>query len=303
MEITVFTPTYNRATTLSALYRSLQRQTFCDFEWLIVDDGSVDNTEELVSAWLQESNSFCIRYVKQKNGGKHRAINVGVAMAKAKLFFIVDSDDQLTERALETVVGQVCSLPEGSSERFAGVCGCRGYTETQIIGTTFLGETLDCTALERAKHGISGDKAEVFFTDILKKYPFPEYEGENFVTECVVWDKIAEEGYNLRYFNRIIYLCEYREDGLTHQGLDLYYRNPKGYGHYLRMCRENKKFQRGEQAYFDAGCYFRWKDTMSVFEISNLIGTTEWRLLFVSYVSLVRSVLIKLKHGVLKHNS
>lgn len=295
MKITVFTPTYNRAHTLPHLYESLQKQTFQDFEWLIVDDGSIDNTENLVADWCCQENNFLIRYYKQTNGGKHRAINRGVALSKTELFFIVDSDDRLTEDALETILQQVDSIPSDMISQFAGVCGCRGYSESVLIGTTFDGQVIDCTSLNRSRHGITGDKAEVFFTHILKKYPFPEYEGEKFVTECVVWDTIAEAGYVLRYFNQIIYLCKYLEDGLTHQGLDLYYRNPQGYGHYLRMCRGNKKFTRGESAYYDAECYYHWKDTMSVNEIAELIGTNIIWLLVISYLTAFRKWLSKAK--------
>lgn len=295
MRITVFTPTYNRAHTLPDLYLSLKKQTYDDFEWLIIDDGSTDNTQQLVQTWIQAQNHFPIRYYKQPNGGKHRAINKGVKLCDSELFFIVDSDDRLTNDALSEVVSQVDSIPSKDTIKYVGVCGCRGYSPEQLIGTTFLGETLDCTCLERSRYGISGDKAEVFYTQILKSYPFPEYVGENFITECVVWDKIAADGYSFRYFNKIIYLCEYLEDGLTHQGLELYYRNPNGYGHYLRMCRNNHKFSHGLLQYYDAECYYHWKEQMSSREIAQLLGTNTTYLLFISYALRVRRTLSKLK--------
>lgn len=98
--ITVFTPSYNRAYCLPRLYISLKTQTYIDFEWLIIDDGSFDDTEQLVREWLQTPMSF-IRYYKQENGGKHRAINRAVALAKGDLFFIVDSDDYLPSDSLK----------------------------------------------------------------------------------------------------------------------------------------------------------------------------------------------------------
>lgn len=103
-KITLFTPTYNRAYVLETLYRSIQRQTFRDFEWIVVDDGSTDNTEDLVNSWMEEKNFFPIRYYKQANGGKCRAINWGLDLAEGELFFIMDSDDYLTDDAMETVV-------------------------------------------------------------------------------------------------------------------------------------------------------------------------------------------------------
>ena len=270
--VTVFTPTYNRAYTLPKLWESLKRQTVFDFEWLIVDDGSIDHTEELVLQWISEENPFEIRYYRKENGGKHRAINFALSRAKGELFFIVDSDDCLPDTAIKTILQMRNTLPVQSVEQYAGIAGCKGYFSGQMVGTTFAGETLDCTSIERAKHGIEGDKAEVFFTEVLCRYPFPEFEGEKFVTEATVWDRMALDGYLLRYFNKVIYLCEYLEDGLTHQGLDLYYRNPKGYGCYLRQCRTAKKFSRALQNYFDVECYLHWRKQMNLAEIAALIG-------------------------------
>ena len=112
MRITVFTPTYNRGYTIERLYRSLQRQVFDDFEWIVIDDGSNDNTEALFQTFLRTKNQFPITYKKVSNGGKHRAINLGVQMAQGELFFIVDSDDYLTDRALEEIDKIEKSIPE-----------------------------------------------------------------------------------------------------------------------------------------------------------------------------------------------
>ena len=111
-KITVFTPTYNRAYILETLYHSLQRQTFADFEWLIVDDGSSDGTDSLVRSWQADQNPFPIRYVYQENGGKCRAINRGLELAAGELFFTVDSDDYLTDDALEKAVRWEAELPK-----------------------------------------------------------------------------------------------------------------------------------------------------------------------------------------------
>ena len=231
--LTVFTPTYNRGYIIENLYNSLKDQTFKDFEWVVIDDGSTDNTEELFKVWINEKNDFSIKYIKRKNGGKHRAINQGVEIAQGELFFIVDSDDKLINKALEIIDIQEMSIPKEKKKEFAGVCGNKGYTEKDIIGSTFDNEILDITMLEREKNGIYGDKAEVFYTDILKRYKFPEFEGENFITECVVWDRIAYDKYKLRFFNKIIYIGDYLEDGLTKQGNQVFKNNPKGYALFL----------------------------------------------------------------------
>ena len=233
MRITVFTPTYNRGYIIDNLYQSLKRQSFRDFEWIVVDDGSTDDTAEQFQRYLSEDNGFSIRYVRVENGGKHRAINRGVQMATGELFFIVDSDDYLIDHSLETIDRVERTLSVEEKERFAGVCGLRGYSQDVKVGKTFQGNVLDITSLERSHYGISGDKAEVFYTEVLRKYPFPQFDNEKFLTECVVWDKIAHDGYKLRFFNEIVYVCDYLPDGLTAHYDQLYHNTPKGYGLYI----------------------------------------------------------------------
>lgn len=213
MTITVFTPSYNRAYILPKLYESLQQQTCKDFEWLIVDDGSTDNTEELVAPWLSEKD-FPIRYVKQENGGKHVAINRGVVEAQGELFFIVDSDDSLTLDAIEDLKKYFSRVKEDNN--IAGVIGMRICPDGKRIGGDAHFEEMVCSRYEfRYKHKYGGDLAEAYRTDILKKYPFPVLEGEKFCPESIVWLKIANE-YSLFFFNKGIYVCEYLPDGLTH---------------------------------------------------------------------------------------
>lgn len=280
VKVTIFTPTYNRAYKLCNLYKSLERQTNYEFEWIIVDDGSIDDTENIIKEWLRKDNPFPISYYKQDNGGKHRAINNALNLAQGKLFFIVDSDDYLKNNAIETIIKFVNSLPISITIKYAGVAGCKGYNEKKIVGSSFDGEYLDCLSYERTKYGIDGDKAEVYFTDILKLYPFPEFEGEKFMTEAIVWDRMALDGYYIRYFNEIIYLCEYLEDGLSNQGLDIYYKNPKGYGLYLKQSRKIKKFDKNTQLYFDVECFFHWKANNSIESIAENIGLDKYTLIY-----------------------
>ena len=132
-KITLFTPTYNRAYVLETLYRSIQRQTFRDFEWIVVDDGSTDNTEDLVNSWMEEKNFFPIRYYKQANGGKCRAINWGLDLAEGELFFIMDSDDYLTDDAMETVVKWESTI--AGKQGYCGVAGNRGSSPIETPNT------------------------------------------------------------------------------------------------------------------------------------------------------------------------
>lgn len=237
MNITVCTPTFNRANLLEKLYGSLKKQNFKSFEWLIVDDGSSDNTEEVVNNFIRES-LINIRYIKKKNGGKHTALNVGIDKAQGELFWIVDSDDYIVEGALKYIWDKWNEI-ENKNE-FAGLSGLRGYTDGSIIGTKGDNEYIDTDALSyRYKYRILGDKAEVYRTDVLRKFKFPEFKGERYVTEAVVWNRIANENLKLRFLNEVTYICEYLEGGLTNisdknimeswKGTTLYYKELLSY--------------------------------------------------------------------------
>ena len=223
--ITVFTPTYNRCNLIGNLYQSLLLQTQKDFEWLVVDDGSTDDTEKFFSALLAQRQPFPIRYIKQENGGKHRAINHGVTSAKGELFFVVDSDDSLLPEAIEKINFWINTLDD--SKKWAGVSGLRGGAEQKTVGQRPATKFIDAKNTERHKRHLEGDKAEVYFTEVLKKYPFPEIPGENFISEEIVWNAIARDGYYLRWFNEIIYFCSYLDGGLTKDN-SKDERNPQG---------------------------------------------------------------------------
>lgn len=214
MLITVFTPTYNRAHLLTRLYESLCRQTYKDFEWLIVDDGSSDETRSIAQSFCQEDGYFpTIRYYYQENGGKHRAINRGVKEARGELFFIADSDDMLPNDALETVA----NVYEGvrGDGQFAGACGLDGTLDGKVIGSGLPKDQIDDTSIAlRFQYGVTGDMKEVFRTDVLKEFPFPEINGERFCPEMLVWNRIASK-YKLRFINQVVYLAEYQDDGIT----------------------------------------------------------------------------------------
>lgn len=211
--ITIFTPTYNRKDLIERLYQSLLQQTQKNFEWLVVDDGSTDNTEKYFSDLLAKQQPFPIRYIKQENGGKHRAINNGVRNATGELFFIVDSDDYLTENAIDQINQWVATLD--NSHKWAGISGLKGFSKDSVVGQYSETSYVDAKNNERRKYNLLGDKAEVYFTDVLKQHPFPEIPGENFISEEIVWNAIARDGYYLRWFNDIIYICNYLEGGLS----------------------------------------------------------------------------------------
>lgn len=213
--ITVFTPTYNRAYTIHKCYESLKQQTYKDFEWLIYDDGSSDNTKQRVDSFISEG-ILKIRYYYGENSGKHVAINRGVDLANGELFFIVDSDDYLTKNSLELVTEAWNSINIYEKDKFVGVSGRRFLINRDNKEFDFKGKYYDADSIKfnLIDKNIQ-DKAEVYSTKILREYKFPEFKGENFMTEAVVWYKLAEDGYKIRWFNENIYMCEYMEDGLT----------------------------------------------------------------------------------------
>lgn len=234
-EITVFTATYNRAYTLEKLYRSLINQSVKNFEWLIIDDGSIDNTSIVINEFIKE-DKIKIRYYKQKNLGKHAAINKGAELAKGEWFFPVDSDDLLTEQAIEKV-SFYCNQIKNDFI-FAGVVGLRGNSQGEAWKswygktkgpTTIRNEYIDADCVEyRYKYGNEGDRAEVIKTSILKQFPFPIYDNEKFLVEGFLWLSIAKAGYKFRWFDEIIYVTEYLDDGLTKNIHKYYLNNPKG---------------------------------------------------------------------------
>lgn len=210
--ITVLTPTYNRASLLINLYQSLIKQDFGEFEWVIVDDGSVDATTDIVDQFIQE-RQIVITYIKQANGGKHRALNRGVKEAKGELVLIVDSDDSLPINSLSIIYSHYLDIKDNSS--IGGVCGLMAHHDGTIIGERKICSSMNLSSIEmRYKYGFVGDVCEVFKTEILREFPFPEIENEKFCPEALVWNRIATK-YKLHYFNEVIYYRDYLDGGLT----------------------------------------------------------------------------------------
>lgn len=281
MKITVFTPTYNRAYIIEKLYNSLKQQSFRDFEWLIIDDGSTDNTEELILKWQKRNYQFPIRYYKQDNGGKCRTINRALDLAKGKLFFTVDSDDYLTDDALEKIVSWENGIED--KDQFCGLAGNLGITEFETPNRKIQGEYFDGTALDRYK-SIDGERAMIFYTEVHRRYKYPEFDGEKFMTEAVAWNRMARDGYKIRFFNDIIWIYEYREDGLTRAGNKVFLDNPRGYGLWLR---EKAKFQhisvcKKIQMYYTFNCDLETRYNSKI--IAESIGTKKFVITILGFV-------------------
>lgn len=213
MMITVLTPTFNRGGRLQSLWDSLQKQTVKDFEWLVVDDGSTDGTKNLITQ-LQEKSDFPIRYIYKNNGGKHTALNVGIQTICSELIFIVDSDDCVTDDAVESILK--IHKKYRSQNNICGYAFLRAFPDGKVNGKKFdVNEKIGSYIDVRVNGDDTGaDKAEVFKTHCLKEFPFPEYPNEKFLGEDLVWVRMARK-YEMVHINKAIYVGNYLEDGLT----------------------------------------------------------------------------------------
>ncbi|MES2579547.1 MAG: glycosyltransferase family A protein [Pseudomonadota bacterium] len=204
---TLFTPTYNRAHTLHRVWDSLQAQTFRDFEWVIVDDGSTDNTQQLIRQW-EKLADFPIIYRLQPNLGKHIAFNKGVNLAKSSLFLPIDSDDAFLPDALEKMWYWWQQIPESERHQFTGIVTLCQFENGEVCGNLFHESPLDTNALDlQYKYKKKGETWGFHRTEILKQYPFPSDSAVRFVPENIVWDAIASQ-YKIRCINeplRIFY--------------------------------------------------------------------------------------------------
>ncbi len=214
---TVLTPTYNRAHTLGRVYSSLCGQTFRGFEWLVVDDGSTDDTRGRVRAWQAEAN-FPIRYVWQPNQHKKTAFNHGVREARGELLVALDSDDSLGADALRAMHSVWRGIPPGERARYAAVTGLCARPDGRVVGDKFPRDVMDVSSLEMTfRHRVRGEKFGCLNTAVLRDYPFPE-DIPGFVPESLVWRAMARAGYRTRFVNQVFRVYHDSADSLSRQG-------------------------------------------------------------------------------------
>lgn len=225
MLISVITPSYNRAYILTQCYESLKCQTDKDFEWIVVDDGSTDNTEQTIAAFKAEE-VIKIKYIKQSNGGKHRAHNTGVLVASGELSVCLDSDDALSPNA----IARAKETWDNRSYDFAiGILAYRGDFNRHTPICSDLPLNLDVSTMGelRDKYGFTGDTVLFFKTDILKNNLFKEFSGEKFLTENNLYTRLDHIG-PMILLPEVLYYCEYLPDGLTAKYKKILAENPKG---------------------------------------------------------------------------
>ena len=223
--LTVFTPTYNRAYVLKQCYDSLCRQTCKDFVWLIVDDGSSDNTKEIVDEWMAQDNGFEIRYVYKENGGMHTGHNKAYELIDTELNVCIDSDDYMPDDAVELIVD---FWNENRDSSYSGIIALDVYKNGQVRGKE-LPDKKSITLSGYYQNGGQGDKKLIYRTEVINKYPaYPEFEGEKFVPLDYKY-LLADQDYELLIMNKPVCVVEYMEDGSSKNMLRQYYRNPRGF--------------------------------------------------------------------------
>lgn len=234
--LTVFTPAYNRAHTLPRTYQSLIRQDCKDFAWLVVDDGSTDDTEKLVRSWQSAQNEFEIRYIYKENGGMHTAHNVAYENIDTELNVCIDSDDALADGAARKILDKWKTVKD---KGYAGMIGLDADMNTgEVIGKGFPPDMTETTLMGYYASGGAGDKKLVYRTDVIKKYPpYPVFEGEKYVALGYKY-RLIDQDYKLAVLDEVLCDVEYQPDGSSMNMLRQYVKNPKGFAFWRKICMQ-----------------------------------------------------------------
>lgn len=238
--LTVFTPAYNRAYCLYLGYEALKRQTCKDFKWLIIDDGSTDNTKELVDIWISEEK-IEIEYCYKENGGMHTAHNKAYELINTELNVCIDSDDYMSDDAVEKIVN---FWRRHGSEKYAGIIGLDQAVGGGIIGTRFSKDRIDTTLSGFYREGGKGDKKLVYRTEVVKSYPeYPIFKGERYVGLAYKYSLIDQD-YRLLVLDEVLCLVNYQTDGSSMNMYRQYWNNPKGFAFYRKSEMQLNPFYR-----------------------------------------------------------
>lgn len=235
VKLTIFTPAYNRAHTLPRTYESLLAQDCKEFIWLIVDDGSQDNTAELVRQWQSRDNGFEIRYIFKENGGMHTAHNTAYENIDTELNTCIDSDDKLAPGAVRTILEK---WEQVEHLGYAGIIGLDANFNSNIIGKCFPTGLEETTLVGYYAAGGSGDKKLVYRTDIIKQYPpYPVFEGEKYVALAYKY-RLIDQDYKLAVLDTVLCNVEYQSDGSSNTMWKQYLNNPKGFAFWRTVCMQ-----------------------------------------------------------------
>lgn len=230
--LTIFTPTYNRAYCLHLLYESLCRQTSNDFLWLVIDDGSVDDTKVLIDQWIAEGK-IQIQYFYKKNGGMHTGHNAAYGLIETALNVCIDSDDFVPDNAVE-IINKLWK--ESGNGKYAGMIGLDIFANNNnVVGSKFPDDLRESKYSDLKRlYGVWGDKKIVFRTDVVKQYdPYPVFENEKFVPLYLAL--LADQHYLFLCFNEVFCIVDYQDDGSTLNIYNQYFKNPKGFSHFRKL--------------------------------------------------------------------
>lgn len=230
--LTIFTPAYNRAHTLPRTYESLCAQNCKDFTWLIVDDGSQDNTAELVKQWQANDNGFEIQYIYKENGGMHTAHNLAYANIHTELNTCIDSDDKLAPGAVEKILAK---WEQVKDQGYAGIIALDADFDGNVLGKGFPGGMNETSVIGYYAAGGSGDKKLVYRTDIINSYPeYPVFEGEKYVSLSYKY-RLIDQDYKMAVLDEVLCHVEYQPDGSSNTMWRQYLRNPKGWAFWRKV--------------------------------------------------------------------
>ena len=235
MMLTIFTPIFNRCQFLERIYQSLITQNCKDFEWLIIDDGSTDDTFKIIER-LKDEEKINIKYHFKENGGKHTAHNMAINLASGYMFICLDSDDMLAPDAVNIIRNSIQIMDSND-------CGIIAYkvSNTQKLLSKEFDSEKHYGLFEYNQRGISGEFVLVFKTSIIKKYPFPIFNKEHFIGESVLYDRLELDGYKFAPLKKTLEICEYQTEGLSNRFITLVKNNPTGYCLYYAQRTELNK--------------------------------------------------------------
>ena len=231
--LTVFTPAYNRAHTLSRTYESMLNQNCKQFIWLVIDDGSTDNTAELVHEWQKRDNGFELRYLYKENGGMHTAHNAAYETIDTELNVCIDSDDCLAPGAVEKILQK---WQEVQRKGYAGIIGLDADMDGHLIGTGFPDGLTETTLSGYYAAGGRGDKKLIYRTDVIQQYPpYPVFPGEKYVSLSYKY-RLIDQDYLMATLDEVLCNVEYQADGSSNTMWRQYLTNPKGFAFWRKVC-------------------------------------------------------------------